>query len=93
MNDSEPKYFAEFNALVSDTPVDQIKTYLRWHLLHAYAGSSLPESFDRESWNFYAHTLNGAEKQQELEALHQPRRWRVRRGAGPGVCGALLSAR
>jgi len=64
-NDMEPKYFAEFNALVSDTPVDQIKTYLRWHLLHAYAGTSLPESFDEETWHFYSHTLNGAEKQQE----------------------------
>ncbi len=64
-NDMEPKFFAEFNALVSDAPVDQIKAYLRWHLLHAYAGTSLPESFDHETWNFYSHTLNGAEKQQE----------------------------
>jgi endothelin-converting enzyme/putative endopeptidase len=64
-NDMEPKFFAEFNALVADTPIAQIKTYLRWHLLHAYAGTSLPESFDHETWNFYAHTLNGAEKQQE----------------------------
>ena len=64
-NDMEPKFFAEFNALVADTPIDQIKTYLRWHLIHAYAGTSLPESFDQENWNFYAHTLNGAEKQQE----------------------------
>jgi endothelin-converting enzyme/putative endopeptidase len=65
VNDTEPKFFAEFNALVADTPLDQIKTYLRWHLLHAYAGTSLPESFDSENWNFYAHILNGAEKQQE----------------------------
>jgi endothelin-converting enzyme/putative endopeptidase len=65
MNDAEPKFFAEFNALVADTPIAQIRTYLRWHLLHAYAGTSLPESFDQETWNFYAHTLNGAEKQQE----------------------------
>ena len=64
-NDMEPKFFAEFNTLVTDTPIDQIKTYLRWHLLHAYAGTSLPESFDHENWNFYSHTLNGAEKQQE----------------------------
>jgi endothelin-converting enzyme/putative endopeptidase len=64
-NDAEPKFFAEFNALVADTPVEQIRTYLRWHLLHAYAGTSLPESFDHENWNFYAHILNGAEKQQE----------------------------
>ena len=64
-NDMEPKYFAEFNALVADTPIAQIRAYLRWHLLHAFAGTSLPESFDRENWNFYSHTLNGAEKQQD----------------------------
>jgi len=64
-NDMEPKFFAEFDKIVADTPLDQIKVYLRWHLLHAYAGTSLPESFDQENWNFYAHTLNGAEKQQE----------------------------
>jgi endothelin-converting enzyme/putative endopeptidase len=64
-NDMEPKYFAEFNALVADTPIAQIRSYLRWHLLHAFAGTSLPESFDKENWNFYSHTLNGAEKQQD----------------------------
>jgi len=64
-NDSEPKFFAEFNALVADTPIDQIRSYLRWHLLQAYAGTSLPESIETENWNFYAHILNGAEKQQE----------------------------
>jgi endothelin-converting enzyme/putative endopeptidase len=64
-NDMEPKFFAEFNAFVADTPISQIRTYLRWHLLHAYAGTSLSESFDQENWNFYAHILNGAEKQQE----------------------------
>ena len=65
INDSEPKYFAAFNTLLADTPLDQIKTYLRWHLLHAFAGTNLPDSFDHETWNFYAHILNGAEKQQE----------------------------
>jgi putative endopeptidase len=65
LNDMEPKFFAEFNTLVADTPIAQIRTYLRWHLLHAFAGTGLPQSFDRETWNFYSHTLNGAEKQQE----------------------------
>jgi putative endopeptidase len=64
-NDMEPKFFTEFNTLLSDTPLDQIRTYLRWHLLHTYAGTSMPEAFEAESWNFYAHILNGAEKQQE----------------------------
>ena len=65
MNDAEPKFMAEFNALLADTPIDQIKTYLRWHLIHAYANTSMPESFEAESWRFYSHVLNGAEKQQE----------------------------
>jgi endothelin-converting enzyme/putative endopeptidase len=64
-NDNEPKFFAEFNALVADTPIDQIKAYLRWHLLTAFAATAMPESFDQENWNFYSHILNGAEKQQE----------------------------
>lgn len=65
MNDAQPKFFAEFNAILGDTPLDQIKTYLRWHLLHTYANTAMPESFEEESWHFYAHILNGAEKQQE----------------------------
>ena len=64
-NDSEPKFLAEFNGVMADTPLDQVRTYLRWHLIHAYAGTSMPQAFERESWNFYAHILNGAEKQQE----------------------------
>jgi len=65
MNEAQPKFFAEFDTLVADTPIEAVKVYLRWQLLHAYAGTSLPESFDHESWNFYSHILNGAEKQQE----------------------------
>ena len=65
MNDMEPKFFAEFNNLAADTPIRNIRTYLRWHLLHAYAGTSMPETFDHEKWNFYAHILNGAEKEQD----------------------------
>ncbi len=60
--DTEPKFFAEFNTLLADTPLTEIKTYLRWHLLHAYSNTSLPEAFEQESWNFYSHDLNGAEK-------------------------------
>src|SRR5579859_7658098 len=51
INDQEPKFFAEFNAIVADAPLEQIKIYLRWQLLHAMAGTSLPEAFDHESWN------------------------------------------
>ena len=62
INISEPKFYAEFNALVADTSLSDIKTYLRWQLLHAYAVTT---PLRDETWNFYAHILNGAEKQQE----------------------------
>jgi len=65
MNDSEPKFIAEFNTLIADTPIDQVKIYLRWHLLHAYATTAMAENFEAENWNFYSHILNGAEKQQD----------------------------
>ncbi len=65
MNDTEPKFFAEFNAIIADTPIQTIKIYLRWQLLHAMAGTSTPEAMEHESWNFYAHILNGAEKEQD----------------------------
>jgi endothelin-converting enzyme/putative endopeptidase len=65
MNDAEPKFMAEFNAMVADTPLDEIKAYLRWHLIHAFANTGMPENVEAESWRFYSHTLNGAEKQQE----------------------------
>ena len=64
INVMEPKFFAAFNTIVADTPLDKIKVYLRWHLLHAFAGTSLPSAFDHENWNFYSHILRGAEEQQ-----------------------------
>jgi putative endopeptidase len=65
VNDMEPAFFAGFDKVLAETPLPLLKTYLRWHLLHAFAGTSLPQSFDHETWNFYAHTLNGAEQQQD----------------------------
>ena len=64
VNDMQPKFMAEFNALVARTPLDQIKAYLRWHLISSFAGTSTPESLDHEDWDFYAHILNGAQEQQ-----------------------------
>jgi putative endopeptidase len=65
VNDEQPKFIGEFNTLVADTPLDRIKTYLRWRLLYTFSATSMPESFETETWNFYSHILNGAEKQQE----------------------------
>ena len=64
-NVTEPKFFAEFDRVIAEVPAGTLRAYLRWHLLHEFAGTTLPESFDQENWSFYAHTLNGAEKQQD----------------------------
>ncbi|HVJ09610.1 MAG TPA: M13 family metallopeptidase [Acidisarcina sp.] len=64
INVTEPKFFTEMNALLNDTDLAAIKTYLRWHFIHAIAGTSTPQSFDDEDFNFYAHTLRGQEEQQ-----------------------------
>jgi putative endopeptidase len=64
-NLSEPKFFAEFDKVLADTDLATIRTYLRWQFIHAVAGTSSPESFDNETFDFYAHTLRGQEKQQD----------------------------
>ena len=65
INVAQPKFFASLNELMATTPLETQRAYLRWHLVHAFAGTSLPESFEQENWHFYAHVLGGAEKQQD----------------------------
>ena len=87
MNDMEPKFFAEFNAVLADTPLDQVKTYLRWHLLHAFAGTSMPDGIRPGDVAFLrAHPQRRRKAAGTLEALHQPHRRRNGRSAGPGLC-------
>jgi putative endopeptidase len=58
---AEPDFFKEVNRLLTATPVDDWKTYLRWHLIHDSA-DALPKKFVDEDFNFYGHTLTGAEE-------------------------------
>jgi putative endopeptidase len=64
INVTEPKFYAEMNAVITDTDLAAIKTYLRWQFIHSIAGTSSPQSFDDENFNFYAKTLRGQEEQQ-----------------------------
>jgi putative endopeptidase len=54
-------FFKQVNAGLASVPLDDWKTYLRWHLIHAVAGS-LPAEFVDESFNFYGRTLTGAKQ-------------------------------
>ncbi len=65
INVTQPKFYAALNDLVASTPIETLRAYMRWHLLHSYASTSLPQSFGQENWHFYAHILNGAEQQQD----------------------------
>lgn len=64
LNVGNPEFFKQVNGLVDSVPLDEWKSYLRWHLVHEFAGV-LPDSFAQENFNFYAKYLNG---QKELEA-------------------------
>lgn len=54
----EPDYFQALSKILRTTPLFEIKLYLRWQLLHAYA-PYLSKPFVDENFAFYGETLNG----------------------------------
>ncbi|HSR64852.1 MAG TPA: M13 family metallopeptidase [Xanthomonadaceae bacterium] len=56
---TEPKFLQEVNQELSATPLDQWRTYLRWHVLRS-ASDALPEPFVQEKFAFYGKYLSGA---------------------------------
>jgi endothelin-converting enzyme/putative endopeptidase len=62
VNVSEPEFLKAMNQIVASTPLNEVKTYLRWHLLHGNA-HVLPKAFDDETFAFYGKTLTGAKEQ------------------------------
>ena len=52
VNVSEPDFMRAVNQVVTSTPLPDIKTYLRWHLLDASA-EFLPTPFVEENFAFY----------------------------------------
>ena len=58
LNVAEPEFFRAFGQLLTRIPLDDLKTYLRWQLVHANA-FILPSGFVTESFRFYSTTLQG----------------------------------
>jgi endothelin-converting enzyme/putative endopeptidase len=56
---TEPAFFKEEGDLLSSTSLDDIKTYLRWHVVHG-AAPMLPSVFVNENFDFFSHQLSGA---------------------------------
>jgi putative endopeptidase len=58
---SEPDFFKAFKGVIDRTSLDDLKTYLTWHLVHSNA-AILPTAFVQENFNFYGKTLRGAKE-------------------------------
>jgi endothelin-converting enzyme/putative endopeptidase len=61
LNVTEPEFFKSFGQLVAATPLADLRTYLRWHLVHASA-PTLSAAFVNENFHFYGTTLTGAKE-------------------------------
>jgi len=66
-NVTQPKFYQELDKQLKDNSLDDIKVYLRWHIVSANA-PYLSAAFVKENFDFYSHTLRGVEQ--------QPPRWK-----------------
>jgi len=66
-NMTEPDFYREVDRLISTESLDDWKTYLRWHLAHAWS-PYLSMNFQRENFSFYSGTLRGIKQ--------MPPRWK-----------------
>lgn len=61
INVAHPDFFKGVDQMLTSAPIDDWKTYLRWHLVHD-AADALSSAFVNEDFNFYARTLNGTKE-------------------------------
>src|SRR5215471_15219942 len=59
---TSPDFFRAEEKLLNDHPLEHWQTYLRWQLIHR-AAPNLTKAMVDENFNFFAHTLAGAEEQ------------------------------
>ncbi len=60
-NVTEPEFIKSLDQVLSSTSIDDLKTYLRWNLLHGQT-SVMPKAFDEETFAFYGKQLTGAQE-------------------------------
>jgi endothelin-converting enzyme/putative endopeptidase len=61
LNVTEPAFFKALGDTLASTPIDAIKAYLRWHVVHASA-AVLATAFVDENFRFYGTVLTGAKE-------------------------------
>ena len=59
---SQPKYMKALQNIIAENSVEEWKTYLKWDLFNS-AASALTTDLEKESWEFYSKTLQGAKEQ------------------------------
>ncbi|MBX3281380.1 MAG: M13 family metallopeptidase [Acidobacteria bacterium] len=63
LNFGQPDFFKEVNAMLTDVPVDQWKTYFRWMVFDS-AASYLPKALADASFDFHGRYLSGTKEQE-----------------------------
>jgi putative endopeptidase len=61
LNVAVPEFFKQMQTLIESRPLEDWKTYLTWHLVHA-ASPLLPAPFVEARFDFYGRTLTGAKQ-------------------------------
>jgi len=61
LNIASPDFFKNLETVLKETPLEDIKTYLKWHSLRVGV-SMLPAAYVEESFDFYNRTLTGAKQ-------------------------------
>jgi putative endopeptidase len=59
----QPEFYQRVNELLESVSLDDWRTYLRWHLVHAMA-AYLSSPFEKENFRFYSQELRGVKEMQ-----------------------------
>jgi putative endopeptidase len=78
---SQPDFFATLNQLIVETPLEEIKAYLKWCLMNNASGY-LDSKLEKQNFYFYGTVLTGAKEQKPI--------WKRGIAAANNVVGELL---
>jgi putative endopeptidase len=81
VNVGQPKYFEELSKMMTEVPLEDLKTYMRWIVINDSA-AQLPKAFRDENFNFFAKYLFGVQQQQA--------RWKICTSEVDSVIGESL---
>jgi len=81
VNVRQPEFFKALGAIVANTPMSVLRTYMRFHLIDGMA-SYLPKRFGDASFDFYGKVMQGTQVRQE--------RWKRITGLVSGVLGEAV---